>query len=74
LSQIFAIHRNKSTGSLSIITCGLTVLGNLARLTTAFVEVSHDYKYGISVFNACAMNIYILVCFFIFDEKKQQKN
>jgi len=51
----------RSTGSLSEITWTLTILGNLSRLATALVEVADDYLYKISVFNAIAMNGYILL-------------
>jgi hypothetical protein len=67
--QIFEIHRVKSTGSLSEITCGLVVLGNLSRLGTALVEVADDYLYKYSVINALVLNGYILLSFLIFRTK-----
>ena len=69
LLQIIEIHKVHSTGSLSEITWILTVLGNLSRLATALVEVADDYLYKISVFNAIAMNGYILLSFLIFRNK-----
>jgi hypothetical protein len=38
-------------------------------LATALVEVADDYLYKISVFNAIAMNGYILLSFLIFRNK-----
>lgn len=67
--QIYEIHKVKSTGSLSEITCGLVVLGNLSRLGTALVEVADDYLFKISVINALALNGYILLSFLIFKPK-----
>ena len=68
--QIIEIHKLKATGSLSIITVGLSVLGNCARLSTALVEVADDLLFGLSVLIALVLNGYILTTFFFFKEGK----
>ena len=66
LFQIFQIHKIKSTGSVSLITYGLSVLGNIARVATALVEVKDDVKLILSYILAFLLNAYIVLCFFIF--------
>ena len=73
LFQIFNIHKLKSTGSVSLITYGLSVLGNLARVVTSLVEVKDDFKLILSHVLAFGLNAYIVLCFFIFREKKEKK-
>ena len=67
------IHRLKSTGSLAFITCFLMFLGNISRMGTAFVEVAHDWLFGLSTVQAFLFNAYIVSCFFIFGAKKEEK-
>ena len=73
LTQIYQIHKIKSTGSVSLITYGLSVLGNLARVATALVEVKDDVKLLLSFVLAFLLNFYIVLCFFIFRAPKTVK-
>jgi hypothetical protein len=66
LTQIFEIHRIKSTGSVAFITYALAVFGNAARVFTALVEVKGDYMLVISFMLAFLLNGYICLCFWIF--------
>lgn len=66
LTQIIHIFRCKSTGSLALLTCVLVFMGNLARLFTVLVEISHDYIFAFSVLLATLLNGTILLQFFVY--------
>ena len=66
LLQIYQIHKIKSTGSVSLITYGLSTLGNVARIITGLVEVREDKKLLLSFLLAFTLNAYIVFCFFLF--------
>ena len=68
LTQIFQIHKIASTGSVSLITYGLSVIGCLARIITALVEIN-DFKLLLSYVLAFTLNSYIVFCFFLFRSK-----
>lgn len=68
LTQIFQIHKIESTGSVSLITYALSVIGCLARILTALVEIN-DFKLLLSYVLAFTLNSYIAFCFFLFRDK-----
>ena len=72
IAQIIHVHQVKSTGSLALITCTLTVLGNFARIVTVFVETD-DLKFQLSFVIATALNSYILLLFYIYRQKPAPK-
>jgi len=73
LSQIYEIHKIKSTGSVAFITYGLAVLGNSARVFTVLVEAKDDYILVLSFVLAFVFNSYICLCFWIFKDPKDIK-
>ena len=49
-----------------MVTCLLVFLGNVGRLFTVLVEISHDYMFAISIILASILNGTILIQFFIY--------
>ena len=66
IAQIYEIWRNKSTGSLSIITCALVFIGNLARLYTIIIEADNDWLFKASVILASILNGFIVFQFILY--------
>lgn len=66
LSQIYEIWKQKTTGSLSLITCLLIFVGNLARLFTLMVEADKDWLFKLSVITAATLNGIVVLQFFIY--------
>jgi len=69
MCQIYEIHRIKSTGTLAFIPFGSTVLGSSVRIYTILVEAEGDYLLLSSFIIALLANLYICLCFVIFEEK-----
>ena len=66
ISQIYEIWKQKTTGSLSLITCALVFIGNLARLFTLMVEADKDWLFKLSVITAATLNGFIVFQFFLY--------
>jgi hypothetical protein len=73
LTQIIEVYRLKSTGSLALITFALTVIGNVARITTILFEAKIDYKFLISIVSVALLNFYIVLQFYLYRNAKPIK-
>ena len=72
MSQILLIFKQKSTGSLSLLTAILQVGGNIARLSTILFDAGKDWRFQLALTNAIILNGTILVQFGIFWKNRHQ--